>query len=43
MIRVAICLSQKASYPHLTYLMSLTERVYTFLLVGERGRGRTAG
>ena len=39
----AKCLSEKVTYPHLTYLMSLTDSVYTFLLVGERGRVRTAG
>jgi len=43
MIQEATCLSQTGTYPHLTYLLSLREGVDTFLLVGERGRGRTAG
>ena len=43
MRQVATCFSQKGTYRHLTYLLSLRERVDTFLLVGERGRGRTAG
>jgi len=31
MIQAAKCLSKKVTYRHLTYLMSLTAIVYTFL------------
>jgi len=31
MIQEAKCLSKKVTYRHLTYLISLTDSVYTFL------------